>query len=63
MSDVDKVIEAIEEMPLTASVNDLLTYLPKIFEDDDVPTSSNKRMKHDGEGQDEVESPDQATDD
>ena len=36
MSDVDKVIEAIEELPLTASINDLMTYLPGVFTGQDV---------------------------
>jgi hypothetical protein len=36
MSDVDRVIEAIEELPLTASINDLMTYLPGVFTGQDV---------------------------
>lgn len=57
MSDVDRVIQAISELPLTASVNDLMTYIPSVVKDRDVPKKDEEPDGPDLEGQD------QATDD
>jgi len=46
MSDVNKLIEVLEELPLHATVQNLLTYYPKILVDQRVPKDPIKQTKN-----------------